>query len=64
MRVSLPSNGFMRASLAIVAQAPLVAGALLARSAKAGLFISTYQLPGDGVHLLGYLPSDALQLHK
>jgi hypothetical protein len=63
-RYILPSNGFMRASLAIVAQAPLVAEALLAKSAKAGNFILTYQLPGDDVRLLGYLPLDALQLHK
>jgi hypothetical protein len=54
----------MRASLAIVAQAPLVAEALLAKSAKAGHFILTYQLPEDDVRLLGYLPLDALQLHK
>jgi hypothetical protein len=64
VRYILPSNGFMRASLAIVAQAPLVAGALLAKSAKTGNFILAYQLPGDDVRLLGYLPLDALQLHK
>jgi hypothetical protein len=65
MQVSLPSNGFMRASLAIVAQAPLVAGASLAKfRPRARNFMSTYLLPEDGVRLLGYLPSDALQLRK
>jgi hypothetical protein len=55
----------MRASLAIVAQAPLVAGASLAKiRPKARNFMSTYLLPEDGVRLLDYLPSDALQLRK
>jgi hypothetical protein len=46
----------MRASLAIVAQAPLVARASSAKFERAGESTTTYQQQVDGVHLLGYLP--------
>jgi hypothetical protein len=52
----IPSNGFIRASLAIVAQAPLVAGPGVSRSPQKTECNNTYQQrEGDG-HQPGYLP--------
>jgi hypothetical protein len=52
----IPSKGFIRASLAIVAQAPLVAGQVLVKSPQKTEGNKTYQQrEGDG-HQPGYLP--------
>jgi hypothetical protein len=52
----IPSNGFIRASLAIVAQAPLVAGQVLVKSPQKTEDSKTYQQREGGGHQPGYLP--------